>query len=165
MQKSHLGALRRGRKPARLRARRSILEILERRELLSTWTVISNADLGTGSTTNPTEGDLRYCITQANNDPIPGPEFIQFSIPGSTTIALTGPLPVITRPMTIDGSTETGYTGVPVIDLDATTLKAGQAALTISAGGGGSVIKALAIANSPGTAISIVGNNLGHGAS
>ena len=165
MQKSYLAALGRRRKPAHLKARRSSLETLERRELLSTWTVISNADLGTGSTTNPSEGDLRYCITQADNDPIAGPEYIQFSIPGSTTIALTGPLPVITRPMTIDGTTETGYNGVPLIDLDATTLRAGQAALTISAGGGGSVIKALAIANSPGTAISILGNNLGHGAS
>ena len=127
--------------------------------------MISNADLGTGSTTNPSEGDLRYCITQAINDPIPGPELIEFSIPGSTTIALTGPLPPITRPLTIDGITETGYNGVPLIEIDATTLKAGQSALTISAGGGGSVIKALAIDNSPGTAISIVGNNLGQGAS
>ncbi len=165
MQKSHLAALGRGRKPARLLSRRSIVETLERRELLSIWTVISNADLGTGSMTNTSEGDLRYCITQAINDPTSGPEYIQFSIPGNTTIALTGPLPAITRPLTIDGTTETGYKNVPLIDLDATTLKAGQSALTISAGGGGSVIKALAIGNSPGTAISIVGNNLGLGAS
>jgi len=165
MPKSYLAALGRSRKPARLRARRSILEVLERRELLSTWTVISNADLGTGSTTNPSQGDLRYCITQAINDPIPGPEFIQFSIPGSTTIALTGPLPAITRPLTIDGTTEVGYAGVPLIALDATTLRTGQSALTISAGGGGTVIKALAIGNSAGEAISILGNNLGHGAS
>ena len=54
---------------------------------------------------------------------------------------------------------------MPLIELDATTLKAGQSALTIGAGGGGSAIKALAIVDSPGTAISITGNNQGNGVS
>ena len=138
--------------------RRPVLEVLEGRDVLSTFTINSLTDTGSGSGLT---GDLRYCITQAINDPTSGPEYIQFSIPGNTTIALTGPLPAITRPMTIDGTTETGYKGVPLIDLDATTLKAGQSALLISGGGGGSVIKALAIGNSPGTAISILGNDLG----
>ena len=68
--------------------RRLTLEPLEDRALLSltTWTVNSLGDTGTGSGTS---GDLRYCITQA--DQTPGDNTINFSVTGPIT--LYSPLP------------------------------------------------------------------------
>src|SRR5271166_4872106 len=68
--------------------RRLTLEPLEGRALLSltTWTVNSLGDTGTGSGTS---GDLRYVITQA--DQTTGDNTINFAVTG--TIALDSPLP------------------------------------------------------------------------
>ena len=45
--------------------RRPVLEVLEGRALLATFTVNSLGDAGSGSDDS---GDLRYCINQANAD-------------------------------------------------------------------------------------------------
>jgi hypothetical protein len=45
--------------------RRPVLEVLERRVVLSTFTVNSLGDVGSGSGDS---GDLQYCIDQANSD-------------------------------------------------------------------------------------------------
>ena len=136
---------------------RFMLEILERRELLTTtWTVNSNADTGTGSGSS---GDLRYCITQVNENS--GTQIIDFAITGTgvQTIKLVSPLPTISQPVTIDGASEgsaqdqSGYNGTPLIDLDGTALTTSQTALTVA--GGGSTIEALAINNTPGTALAL----------
>ena len=76
-----------------------MLEPLEDRALLSltTWTVNSLGDTGTGSGTS---GDLRYCITQA--DQTPGDNTINFSVTGPIT--LYSPLP--------DLSNTTGVTDI-----------------------------------------------------
>ncbi len=68
--------------------RRLTLEPLECRSLLSltTWTVNSLGDAGTGSGTS---GDLRYVITQA--DKTAGNNTINFSVTG--TITLNSALP------------------------------------------------------------------------
>ena len=65
---------------------RFVLEPLEPRELLSgnTFTVNANTDSGTGT---GTKGDLRYCITQVNNDPVTNQDTINFAIGGPATIA------------------------------------------------------------------------------
>ena len=56
-----------------------MIEILERRELLSTtWTVNSTGDAGTGS---GTIGDLRWCIEQVNATT--GSQVIDFAITGA----------------------------------------------------------------------------------
>src|ERR1700728_4937857 len=51
---------------------------------------------------------------------IPGPNTISFDIPGSgpRTISLQSPLPAITTPVTTDGTTQPGYSGSPLIDLN-----------------------------------------------
>src|SRR5271165_868673 len=68
--------------------RRLTLEPLEVRALLSltTWTVNSLGDTGTGSGTS---GDLRYVITQA--DQTPGDNTVNFAVTG--TITLNSALP------------------------------------------------------------------------
>ncbi len=136
---------------------RWMIEILERRELLTTtWTVNSTTDAGTGSGTS---GDLRWCIEQVNLTT--GSQTIDFAITGAgvQTIKLNSPLPTINKPVTIDGTSEgtamdqSGYTGTPLIELDGTALTMTQTALTVD--GGGSTIQALAIDNSPGTALAL----------
>ena len=76
------------RPPHRSHRRRLTLEPLEGRALLSltTWTVNSLGDTGTGSGTS---GDLRYVITQA--DQTPGDNTINFAVTG--TITLNSALP------------------------------------------------------------------------
>jgi hypothetical protein len=85
--------------PRKVRLR---VEALEDRLTPSTYTVTSTGDTGAGSGLS---GDLRYCITQANNNG--GPNTIQFdSTVFSTpqTITLTSLLPTITdNNLTITG--------------------------------------------------------------
>ena len=139
-------SLRRGKNPF-------MLEILERRELLSTWTVNATTDTGAGSVASRT-GDLRFCITQANMDATT-PRIIDFAISGGgvETITLASPLPTITSPMTIDGTSQGSYSGTPLIDLNGTALTATQSVMTVAAGD--TTIRALAISDCPGTAIAL----------
>jgi hypothetical protein len=90
---------------------RPILEELESWILPSTYTVTSTADSGAGS--------LRDAIGQANANP---GSTIDFNIaPGGVqNIAIQSELDV-TSPMTIDGTTEPGYSGSPLIVLDGST--------------------------------------------
>jgi hypothetical protein len=94
--------------------RRALLtaEALEGRQLPSTFTVTSAADSGSGT--------LRWAISQVDNSSSSS-NTIKFSIPGSgtRTIALKSPLPAITKPVTIDGTSQAGYKNHPVIDLTA----------------------------------------------
>src|SRR5581483_6516505 len=58
-----------------------------------TFTVTANTDTGSGSGNS---GDLRYCINQANA--FAGAATIQFNVgAGSTTIALSSMLPILTN--------------------------------------------------------------------
>src|SRR5512135_286788 len=77
----------------------------------STFTVINTNDSGAGS--------LRQAVTDANAGA--GPHTIVFDIPGSgvQTIAIASSLPlaVSSGGLTIDGTTQPGYTGTPMIAL------------------------------------------------
>ena len=94
----------------RIRNRRRLLvEVMEQRELLSTFTVTTTADTGAGS--------LRQAITDANTTT--GPNVIDFSIgTGPQTIVPDSPLPTISNPVTIDATTQPGYAGKPIIQID-----------------------------------------------
>jgi hypothetical protein len=91
-----------------------------------TFTVTNNLDSGPGS--------LRQAILDANASS--GIDTISFGIgSGPATIALAAPLPTITEPLTIDGTTQPGYSGVPLIELDGSNVPLGNDGLiTVAAG-------------------------------
>ncbi len=88
--------------------------------MLSTITVTTAAD--NGSNTAPTAGSLRAAIIQANAQPAGSLTTIDFKIgTGPQTISPTDALPQITRPVVIDGTTQPGYAGKPIIDINGTS--------------------------------------------
>jgi hypothetical protein len=118
--------------------------------LPSIFTVTSVADSG--------DGTLRKALDDANSTP--GPNTIAFQIPGAGvhTIQPTSPLPWITNPVVIDGTTQPDYAGTPLIVLNGSS--AGGDGLTITAGN--STVKGLVINGFSGTGIVLVtnGNNV-----
>ncbi len=86
------------------------LEIMEDRTLLAAFMVTNTSDSGPGS--------LRQAIL--DSDAVTGTSnTIDFDIPctGVQTIAPFYPLPAITNSVTIDGSTQPGYSSTPVITI------------------------------------------------
>src|SRR5258708_21726672 len=86
------------------------VETLEDRCVPSTFTVTNTSDSGTGS--------LRQAIMDANG--AAGADTIAFSISGSGvhTISPSSALPDITDTVAIDGTTQPGYAGAPLIELN-----------------------------------------------
>ena len=81
-------------------------------EVLSEYVVTTTADSGPGS--------LRQAILDANA--APGKDAISFDIGtgGVQTIQPLTTLPTITDPLLIDGTTQPGFVGSPIIELDGT---------------------------------------------
>ncbi|HRQ63321.1 MAG TPA: Calx-beta domain-containing protein [Xanthomonadaceae bacterium] len=79
--------------------------------MAATFTVTNTNDSGTGS--------LRWAIGQANA--AAGADLIHFNISGSGVrlIQPMSPLPAITGAVVIDGTTQPGYVGTPLIELNA----------------------------------------------
>jgi titin len=138
------------------RRRRFLIEPLEGREMLSTFTVTSTAD--TAAT-----GTLRWAITQS--DKTTGPNMIDFKISGTgvQTINLTSALPQITQPVTIDGTTQAGYSAspvlAPVIVLNGAGAGASTNGLNLTASAAGSTIKGLVIENFKGNGVVVNGGS------
>jgi hypothetical protein len=108
-----------------------------------TFTVINTDDAGPGS--------LRQAIIDANANA--GPDVISFSIAsGPQRIVLTSQLPTITDPLTIDGTTQPGFAGVPLIEIQPNGQVIGDG-FTIT--GGNSVLRGLVLNNFRGHAITI----------
>jgi hypothetical protein len=128
------------------------LERLEDWVLPSVFTVTSAADTATG-------GTLRQAITTANSTT--GLD-IKFNISGSGvhTINLLSALPIITAAVIIDGTSQPGYAGTPLIQLDGTSAGSSTTGLWIT--GGSSTVKGLAISHfgSDGINLQTNGNNL-----
>src|SRR4051812_34255632 len=83
------------------------VEALEDRSLPSTFTVLNLNESGAGS--------LRQAILNANG--AAGADLITFAVAG--TIRLTsGALPAVTDKVDIDGRTEPGFAGTPVVEVD-----------------------------------------------
>jgi len=111
--------------------------------LLNASVVRASSTIFTVTTTaNAGLGSLRQAIIDANGNS--GPDTIVFNIPGAGpyTITPTGAMPNITDPVTIDGTSQPGYAGTPVIELNG--MSAGRAdGLAINAGN--STVRGLAI--------------------
>ncbi len=88
-------------------------------------------------------GSLRYAIACAEAKP--GTDTVDFAIPGAGphTIQPLSALPTIQNPIIIDATTQPGYSGMPVIELDGSL--AGAAASGLWLRGGSSTVKGLAI--------------------
>ena len=88
-------------------------------------------------------GSLRDAIINANATP--GADTVTFNIPGPgvKVISLPTPLPDITEPIAIDGTTQPGYAGTPLIELDGT----GNTGNGFVIKAGGSTVRGLAIGN------------------
>src|SRR5512135_2826797 len=98
----------------------------------ATFTVNSAADTDDGIC-NATNCTLREAVEAANA--APGPDIIRFSIgSGAKTIALLSPLPTITDPVTLDATTQPGYSGNPLIELDGSGAGPGANGFRINAG-------------------------------
>ena len=133
---------------ARNRNRSLEMISLESRQLLSTFTVSNTADTGVGS--------LRQAIISANK--ATGASTINFSIgSGSQTISLKSALPTITTNVTIDGTSQPGYAGTPLITLNGSS--AGSNVNGLELAGGNDVVLGLAIDSFSGNGIQLDGKN------
>src|SRR5207249_10534466 len=88
---------------------RVMMESVESRVLLSTFTVTNTNDSGAGS--------LRQAILDANKTT--AADTIKFAIgSGAKTISPKSHLPGIENPVTIDGTTQPGFSKKPIIELN-----------------------------------------------
>ncbi|MCP3958924.1 MAG: DUF11 domain-containing protein, partial [bacterium] len=108
----------------------------------ATFTVINTNDSGAGS--------LRQAILDANA--AGGPDLIDFAVgTGAQTITLASILPTITGDLVIDGSTQPGFAGTPLIDVDAGSL--GGNAMSVS--NASVALLDFRVSNAPGTSLSL----------
>jgi hypothetical protein len=99
----------------------------------------------------PGKGTLRWAINQANAH---GGGEITFGVDG--VITLGAPLPSLSNPVEIDGSTAPRYRGAPVVAIDF----AGRSGLVAAKGAEGSVIKALSLVNAGNSAVTLAASRV-----
>jgi len=91
----------------------AVIETLEQRTLMTVFTVTSTGDGGV-----PGDGSLRSAINASNADTAQT-NTIAFNLgAGVQTIGVVTNLPDTTQPVNIDGTTEPGYAGSPLVVLD-----------------------------------------------
>jgi titin len=126
------------------------VEALEDRLTPTTFNVTNTRDAGAGS--------LRQAITQANA--MAGADVINFNIgTGGQKIKLLSALPAITETVTINATTQPGFTNNPLIVLDGSAAGAGVDGLTIAPGANDCVITGLVIKQFAGNGIVIQSNH------
>jgi titin len=133
----------------------------------ATYEVDTTSDASlTACTVAAGDCSLRGAITNANSNA--GTDTINFAIgSGAQTIGVTSALPTIGEALIIDGTTQPGFIGTPLIELDGTNAGAGIDGLNIS--GGGSTVRGLVINRFPSDGIylqtgdsnTVVGNFIG----
>jgi hypothetical protein len=99
-------------------------------------------------------GTLRQAILDANATAnVGGPDVIRFAIPGAGphTIQPLSPLPAILDPVVLDATTQPGYNGMPVIELDG-SLVTGVDSDGLDIFSGGTTVRGFAINRFTGAA-------------
>ena len=114
-------------------------------------------------------GSLRGAIQYANT--LTGLQTITFNIPGLgvQTIRPLTPLPTITTPVTIDGTSQPGFTGTPIIQIDGASASLPANGLQFGGTAATSTVEALDITDFGGGAgiddvangLQIIGNYIG----
>jgi hypothetical protein len=124
-----------------------LLEALEDRLLLATYTVSNTSDSGPGS--------FRQAIIDA--DQSQASSIIQFRITagGVQTLAPQSAYPALTVPVTIDGTTEQGYFRAPLIVIDGINTTADYG---IDLAAGNSTIRGLVVQRFPNAGIGLLGS-------
>lgn len=118
--------------------------------------VVNSANDVDDGSCNATHCSLREAIIAANATT--GIEAIRFSIAtGPQTIAPTSALPTITKPVIVNGRTQPGYAGTPIIELNGAAAGTNADGLRISAGG--STVRGLVINRFGGDGIELVGGS------
>jgi len=85
---------------------------------LSSGAILSGANLMVTNTNDSGAGSLRQAILDANAGA--GGDSIEFNIPGAGPFVITPQppgLPAILKPTTVDGGTQPGYAGTPIIEI------------------------------------------------
>ncbi len=114
------------------------------------FTVTNTLDSGAGS--------LRQAIIDSNNNP--GADTITFAIgSGAQTITPTADLPPVNDPVTIDGTTQPGFAGAPLITLSGALTGSG---LGLKIGAGSTTVRGLVINNCSLTAVEFILNGNDH---
>ena len=112
-------------------------------------TVTTTADSGPGS--------LRQAILDANSGARGGVITFNIGTGGAQTISPTSPLPAASGATTIDGTTQPGYTGTPLITLDGGAAGANADGLQLL--GGRSTLKALTMTRFGGRGLVVADDN------
>jgi hypothetical protein len=117
---------RRKAKPQRYRP---ALEMLEGRALPSTFMVTNVLDHGAGS--------LRAAMLNVNHDTVDQVDVIDFNIAGAGvhTINLLSELPALKHPVNVDGTSQHGYSGSPLIALNGSKIVGGGDGMILDARG------------------------------
>ena len=109
---------------------------------------------------------LREAILATNSSAnVGGPDRIYFNIASSGVQTINagstglGALPQITGAVAIDGTTERGFAGTPIVELNGTSAGAGASGLTLAAGSSGSTIEGLVINRFTQDGIRITGSS------
>jgi len=113
----------------------------------STIKVTTTADSGAGS--------FRQALLTANTNP--GLDTISFQISGTAPFTITpaSALPAITDPVIIDATTQPGFAGTPVIELNGASTSGSTIGLRFTAGA--STLRGMAINRFPAEALELVG--------
>jgi uncharacterized repeat protein (TIGR01451 family) len=110
------------------------------------------------NTSDAGPGSFRQAILDANSGS--GLSTINFNLSGPLTIAPLTALPTITAPIVIDGTSQPGWSGSPIVELSGANIVPVTPGLRIT--GGGSTVRGLVINRWTGTGISLegAGNNV-----
>lgn len=103
-------------------------------------------------------GSLRQALLNANSTP--NLDAVQFAIgSGPQSLSPVTPLPQVNFPVVIDGETQPGFAGAPIIEINGANEVAGKG-LSLGPGAYGSIIRGLVINRCPFIGISIVADSV-----